>query len=255
MFRLVSFNILEGGTTPPIRLRHIAELLAGLRPDLILLQECVDWKPLQLQELGHTLAMEHSFLTTCNPRGSGRRYNLGALSRRNFDKALSHTPSQLAHGCQEIRLEQVPFTIFNIHLVARGEKERVKEISWFLDSPREGVLAGDLNCLSPDDPYPPEIAAQLLEAGVKKYGDPLCFDTMNLLRDHNWHTVATGGHGHEDGTHWVTRWRTESSPPLPTRTDYVLASSTIFPCLKSVWHVDLKRGESDHNPVVADFEW
>lgn len=254
MFRLVTFNILEGASTPPKRFERIAELLEGLRPDLVFLQECVDWKSERLQELGELVSLNHHYLTQCNPRGSGRRYNLGALSREPIEKAISHTPNLLAHGCQEIRLEHVPLTFFNIHLVARTEEERVSEIRWFLQSPREGVLAGDLNCLSPDDPYTPELAMRLLEAGVKKYGNPPRFDTMELLRENGWHAIRPGNNG-RDGTEWVTRWRTEVTPPLPTRTDYVLTSSAVLPCLSSVWHVDLKHEESDHNPVVADFEW
>lgn len=255
MFRLVTFNILNGAHTPPERLDSIVSLLDGLRADLIFLQECVDWNEDQVERLASQLEMGHSYLTQSNPRGSGLRYNLVALSRRAFSRTLSHTPSVLAHACQEIALVEVPATFHNLHLIARAESERVAEIDWFLDGPRQGILAGDLNCLSPLDPYNPELAQALVKSGVEKYGNPIEFAVFERLTAEGWRGKPPVENGREDGYHWVTRWRTEVSPPLPTRTDYVLATPETRPALLKVWNVDLKHRESDHNPVVADFDW
>lgn len=255
MFRLVTFNILNGGHTPPERLDHIVSLLDGLRADLIFLQECVDWEQSQVDSLATRLEMAHSFLTHSNPRGSGLRYNLVALSRRAFSRSVSHTPNVLAHACQEIELVDVPVTFHHLHLIARAESERVAEIDWFLGQPRRGILAGDLNCLCPQDPYEPQLARALVKSGVEKYGNPIEFDVFERLMQGDWRGKPPAENGRRDGYHWVTRWRTEVSPPLPTRTDYVLATPDARPALLKVWNVDLKHRESDHNPVVADFDW
>ena len=77
--------------------------------------------------MGRSLGMNHCHLTQCNPRSSKKRYNLGALSKKPFTGNKSHTPETLAHGCQELLVEDCPFRIFNIHLVARGEEERIQE--------------------------------------------------------------------------------------------------------------------------------
>lgn len=255
MFRLVTFNILNGGQAPPDRRERIAALLRGLRADLVFLQECVDWTPEQLSVLAAELGMDYSFLTESNPRGSGIRYNLGALSRRPFRRSLSHTPSILAHACQEVAIEGIAATFHNLHLVARSEEERVAEIDWFLSQPRQGVLAGDLNSLSPEDPYSDDFAQALLESGVEKYSVPLRFGVFEQLFEAGWLGLPPVENGRQDGYHWVTRWRTESTPPIPTRTDYILTTPEIRPAVIKLWNVDLKHKESDHNPVVADFEW
>jgi exodeoxyribonuclease III len=218
----------------------------------VFLQECVDWKEKQLSCLAEELGLQHFHLTQCNPRGSGKRYNLATLSRSPFQQTLSHTPADLAHGLQEVKLAEFPWPFFNTHLVARGESDRLKEIRWFLDLDKQGLLAGDLNSLSSRDPYPSDTAEKLLRAGVNKYGERLAHDVLKELEKHGWQAPLPSPNGRQDGCHWATRWRLEPNPPLPTRTDYILGRNEVAQRIRKLWVVDLKNQESDHNPVVAD---
>jgi exodeoxyribonuclease III len=245
--RIVSFNLLNGAYNPPDRLGRITELLGSLEPDVCLLQECVDWSSAQLKLLGRSIGLKHGYLTQCNARGSGNRYSLGAISRNPFTLAESHTPDILAHGLQELQIEGFPHTIFHTHLVASSEDRRLEEIDWFLGQDRKGVLAGDLNSLCPNDPYPSDFAERLAASGIQKYGRPPRHEVMTKLAEAGWSAPAPEGE-------WVTRWREESKPPLPTRTDYILAKNPVRDALKSVSVVPLKNEESDHSPVVAVFE-
>lgn len=248
--KLVSFNLLEGAFHPQDRLQRVIELIRAQDPDVCLLQECRDWSLANLKLMGRSLGMNHCHLTQCNPRSSKKRYNLGALSKKPFTGNKSHTPETLAHGCQELLVEDCPFRIFNIHLVARGEEERMEEMQWFFEEERTGILAGDLNSLSSDDPYPADFASRLEQAGVDKYGHPPTFEVMKLLKDAGWTAPSPKG----DGESWVTRWRKECDPPLPTRTDYILAKGPARDALREIEVIALQNEESDHNPVVAHFD-
>ena len=249
--KLLSFNLLEGAFHPQDRLQRVIELVRTLDPDVCLLQECRDWSLANLKLMGRSLGMTHCHLTQSNPRSSKKRYNLGALSKKPFTGAKSHTPDTLAHGCQELLVEGCPFRIFNIHLVARGEEDRMKEMQWFFEEEKTGILAGDLNSLSPDDPYPDDFASRLKAAEIDKYGHPPNFDVMGLLATAGWTAPAPQG----GDTSWVTRWRREVEPPIPTRTDYVLAHGPARDALKGIEVIPLENEESDHFPVVAHFDF
>lgn len=245
--KIVSFNLLNGAYVPAARLTQITGLLQSLEPDVCLLQECVDWSSAQLKLLGRTLGLKHGFLTQSNKRGSGKRYNLGALSRTPFTQTDSHTPELFAHGLQELKVEGCPHPIYHTHLVANSEDDRLQEINWFLEQDRSGILAGDLNSLCSNDPYPSDFAPRLKESDLDKYGHPPRHDVMTRLTEAGWSAPAPEGD-------WVSRWRYESNPPLPTRTDYILAKGDARKSLQQIKVVPLKNKESDHSPVVALFE-
>lgn len=246
--KIISFNLLNGAYNPSDRLTRITELLKPLEADVCLLQECTDWSQAQLKLFGRSIGLNHGFLTQSNARGSGKRYNLGALSRKPFVLKESHTPELLAHAFQELKIEDFPHSIFHGHLVANSEEARIKEIEWFLGEEREGILAGDLNSLCPNDPYPPDFAERMAAAKVEKYGHPPQHEVMSKLSEAGWSAPTPA----EDN--WVTRWRTEAEPPLPTRTDYILAKGKARESLTEIRVVRLENDESDHNPVLAQFQ-
>jgi endonuclease/exonuclease/phosphatase family metal-dependent hydrolase len=244
--KIISFNLLNGAFHPGDRLAKITDLLRALEPDVCFLQECVDWPTAQLKLLGRSIGLKHGYLTECNPRGSKRRYNLGALSRKPFTQTQSHTPDLLAHGFQELKIEGCSHTIFHTHLVANSEEERLAELEWFLGEERSGILVGDLNSLSPTDPYPDDFAERLADSGVEKYGNPPSHAVMTGFHDAGWSAPNIEGE-------WVSRWRNELDPPLPTRTDYILAKGAAREALQTISVVPLENEESDHFPVVAHF--
>lgn len=244
--RLVTANVLFGGYQPAGRLESLADLLRRSSPDLLLLQECMDWTEERLASMAELVGLPHYSLGRANARGSGHRYHLAALSRRPFEWTRTFTEG-LAHCCLGVRIEQTTF--WNLHLVARGEEDRLQELEvlrrHLFSTQERAVLAGDLNSLSPADPYPPGTAALLLRAGVEKYGDPFRFEVMERLIGDGWRDALQ----QVESSSWATRWRTETEPPTPTRTDYVLVSPGVK--VAAVETLPLEHQESDHHPVCA----
>lgn len=241
--RVVSFNLLCGAHDPPERWGRIVALLRQLEPDLLLLQECMDWDQARIETLGRELGLDHAFLTIANPRGSGRRYNLGALCRWAVS-GRSPVHPKLAHGLQEITLEGLAF--YNLHLCAGSEAERLDEVEYVLSQiGKGGVLMGDLNALSPLDPYEAETAQRLWGAGCQKYGSPFSFRVMERLFEAGWREPE------RLGPDWVTRWRTETDPPTGTRTDYALVCGEVAISRANGYQVHpLHHEESDHCPLL-----
>ncbi|MFA7482671.1 MAG: endonuclease/exonuclease/phosphatase family protein, partial [Vulcanimicrobiota bacterium] len=232
--KLLSFNVLNGAFHPADRLQKVIQVIQSIDPDVCLLQECTDWSLAQLKLLSRSLGMKHCHIVQCNPRSNKKCYNLSALSKTPFLEGKAHTPEIMAHGCQELQLEGCPFPIFNIHLIAGSEEGRLQELEWFLGEERTGILAGDLNALSSDDPYPSDFASRLQEAGVDKYGHPPKFEVYKRLKEAGWSTPTPS-----DDQSWVTRWRNELDPPLPTRTDYIMAHGAATETLKQIQIVPL----------------
>ena len=250
--RIISFNILFGAYKPRGRFESIAEFLKSYDPDVVLLQECMDWTPDRLQELGKLVGLDHSYLGTSNRRGSGRRYHLGALSRYSIEGPVEYGAAYLAHGCTEVTIQGV--TLFNLHLNAHFEDQRLWEVEGLLEDafPAERVetedlvLTGDLNSLSRHDPYPENLGRVLSEAGVTKYGDPVTFDVMDALEKTGWLDPMIGREP------WATRLRMETSPPTPTRTDYLLVSPSLKESVADCRVLPLTKDESDHYPVLLE---
>lgn len=244
--RVVSFNLLFGAYEPPDRWDRILRLLWSLKPDLLLLQECMDWDQVRLERLGEELGLPHSFLTQTNPRGSGKRYCLGALSRDHM-RGESLVPPCLAHGLQRVQIDGWDFPFFNLHLVAGAEAERMNELEYVLSQISDGgVLMGDLNSLSPRDPYQPGSAENLWSAGCHKYGVPFSFHVMETLFQDGWCEPE------RLGSEWVTRWRTETKPATPTRTDYALVKGDARSRARHFQVHPLTQAESDHCPLILE---
>lgn len=250
--RIVTFNILFGAYTPEGRLEAIARLLRRTEPTVVLLQECMDWDKERLESLAELTEMPHFHLSHSNARGSGKRYHLAVLSRLPLENVRSHGQSVLAHSCLEVSVGDV--TLLNLHLNAGSEDVRSQEIDHLIKTafPPERVqsekliLGGDLNALSRHDPYPRGLGEKFEKRGVTKYGNPLSHQVMDSLEETGWKDPLKG----EDN--WATRYRTETEPPTPTRTDYILVSPPLEPSVENCTVLPLPNEESDHHPVMLD---
>ena len=253
--RILTFNILFGAYSPAGRLEAIARLLKKAKPTVVLLQECMDWNEERLEELAKLTAMRHFHLGRSNPRGSGKRYHLGVMSRLPLENVKSHGQSVLAHSCLEVSVGDV--TLLNLHLNAGSEDVRSREIEHLIQAafPPERVrserliLGGDLNALSRHDPYPDGLGDVLEDVGVTKYGNPISHQVMDSLEETGWKDPLQG----EDN--WATRYRSESAPPIPTRTDYLLVSPPLEPNVENCEVLPLPNQESDHHPVMLELRF
>jgi exodeoxyribonuclease-3 len=258
--KVMTFNVLFGGQD---RFSAILELLARVRPDVLVLQECLGWESSQkLQQVAAALDLpadeRHLLLGTARPRWSGNRYHVAVASRRPLRKVQIHNdPSQIGHCLVQCELEAGgALTLFGTHYDAHDEDLRLIEAHYLgalLDPVtfREGLylLAGDLNSLSRRDPYPSDLAALLLAAGTDKYGHPPRFSVLDTLESFGW--VDTLYH-RQPPSKWVTARRQNNGVVIDYRTDYILASPRMAERLIGAEIVDVGEA-SDHQAVLATF--
>jgi exodeoxyribonuclease III len=246
----MTLNVLVGGED---RLDALCAIVAGARPDVLVLQECVGWE--DRVRLGRVAAAmgapageAHAVLGASNPRGSGIRYNVCLVSRSPITRHQVHTAG-LAHCAVEAEIDGV--TVLGTHLVAGSETARVAEVDVLLGlvAPRAAscALAGDLNGLARHDPYPLDLGARFVRAGIEKYGLPPRFDTLDHLLAGGWIDAL---HERPSSPRWVTAVRGPTGATVDTRTDYVLVSPALAPRLTGAEVIDVGSA-SDHHAVLA----
>lgn len=269
--RVVTQNVLLGGEQ---RFDALCHVLEAMRPDLLVLQECLGWEDgVRLRALARCCGIpdddRHIFVSLSNPRGSGKRYHLALVSRVPILAARAHTRG-VAHSFLDATLSLTadgphvrPATlrILGVHLVSGHEDARLAEadilLSVVADSLKQRedlVLAGDFNSLSPADPYPEDLSARLAGLGITKYGNPARFDVMHRLFSAG---LIDAFDKRKAGTPWASavRGRRDGGPDsgerILTRTDYVLLSPSLAPRLHGSGVVDVGQA-SDHHAVYAD---
>jgi exodeoxyribonuclease-3 len=152
--RLMTFNILTGGVDAgdPARLAHICELVRGVRPDLLVLQECNGFERhgfRTLYQLERELGMRGVFV----PSSTG--YSVSFFSRvgqlletEGLDDQMHHTAivATLLIGGERVR-------IIGAHLCPFGGETRIAEVQHLLRyiGKEHVFVVGDLNALSPRD--------------------------------------------------------------------------------------------------------
>lgn len=269
--RVVTQNVLLGGEQ---RFAALCHVLHAAQPDLLLLQECLGWEDgVRLAALARSLGIpaddRHCFLSHSNPRGSGKRYHLALLSRLPILTARAHTQG-LAHSLLDATVAlptadsatpRATLRILGAHLVSSDEDARLAEaeilhslVSAGLARGEDLLLAGDLNSLSPHDPYPADLGERCARLGITKYGHPARFDVLRRLLS----TGLIDAHVRRvEGTLWASavRGRRDGGPDsgerVMTRTDYVLLSPSLAQRLLGGGVIDVDQA-SDHLAVFAD---
>lgn len=266
-FTVVSFNILFGGGDDA-RFGGILDVVRDLEPDLLLLQECMEWQRSdpRVAEVAEAVGIpnddDHVAFGAARPRDSGRSYHVLAFSRPRLLADRTHAdPAVQAHALLEVEVDLwfdgQPLRCFGTHLDAHDEDTRLGEARFLrtlVESPRlqtaPHLLIGDLNSLSPRDPYPDDLGEKLKTAGVTKYGDPPRREVVAELEDQGWvDTLYAAG----EPPAWVTAPRDRGGVRIDYRTDYVLASRPMAGRLEAAGVHPLAGEESDHHPVWARF--
>jgi exodeoxyribonuclease-3 len=259
--RVMTLNLLLGGQE---RLPGLLALLARVRPDVLVLQECLGWDEDRLASAAAALELPadplHARLALARPRPSGARYHLALLSRWPIVRFAVHAdPAIVGHAILDAQIDTPggAVRVLGAHFDSHGEDLRVREAELVreLCPPavlREGrcLLAGDLNALARHDPWPDDLGARLAAAGIRKYGLPPRFDAMDLLLDAGWVDLLQR---RAPGAAWATAIRGPVSAPIPTRTDYLLASPALADELRAIEVVDVGN-LSDHHGLLASFE-
>ena len=146
------------------RFERMLALIAREQPDLLVLQECVDWDDGQrlaavAEALGLPAEPAHIHLGRARARPSGRRYHVAIASRLPIRSARDHAdPKVIGHCIAELEIDLGPrayATVFGAHFDAHEEDLRLTEVRYlnslldfasFQNKPY--MLLGDLNSLS-----------------------------------------------------------------------------------------------------------
>jgi endonuclease/exonuclease/phosphatase family metal-dependent hydrolase len=180
----LSFNIHHAqGTDDVLDLRRIAEVIRASRADVVGLQEVdrhyserSDWAD-QAGELARMLGYHVVFGANIDrdPPAAGRpriQYGTAILSRHpitSWDNThLFRSPDQEQRGLlhAEIDLRGVPFHVYNTHLAASSQTDRLaqtRQIVDLIDGNGPTVLMGDLNA-TPDSPEMSTLDGHLVDS-------------------------------------------------------------------------------------------
>lgn len=252
--RVMTYNIWMGGGD---RIPQILEVIREASPDILVLEECLNWSRDELAPCAHAMDVPadeaHARVAPGNRRTSGH-LNVSVLSRLPFRSVRLHDEAgRVSHVMVELEVEWAgrPLTVWGTHLSASSEDQRLKQVEYLrevLDGPRLAVqamlLLGDLNALSRHDVYPDDLTERLQARGVTKYGIPIRHDVMNGLEEMGWIDTMRP----KDATVWRTAPRAYGE----VRIDYILASPIMASLLEDT-HVIVNDEASDHRPVVATF--
>lgn len=251
LFRLMTYNILDGGTG---REQRILDVLEAVGADAVLLQEVMD--PSIVPSFAAALNM-YFFLA----EGNSKRH-LALLSRFPIISHYSYHPCPLRHTLLEATIEYASnryIHLFGVHLLAHytvfNEWWRTWEIKIILQKVAEYrsnpcLIAGDFNAVAPKD----RVNIQALPARFKiilfLQGGWIFRDTIAKMISAGFIDCYRVLHPYDDGFTLPT--------PVPhVRLDYIFANQSLARCIQGcdvVTKPPAVHKASDHYPIMAEFE-
>jgi len=243
MFRLLTYNILHGGTG---RVDAIAEVINSCAPDLVLLQEATN--PANVERLAAATGMAdwQTF----------QRQSLGFLSRKKVSFFQWIRPRISRHAFLEVVPAGDELRVFGVHLsavhAAWTERRRVLELRELLksvDRHREGfhVLTGDFNTVAPGEEFDTGKLPFRLKPLIWLSGGSVRWRTIQTVLDAGYVDAFKLKHPDDPGLTLPT-----TDPHI--RLDYVFVphphSTRVMSC--EVVRNPSAVKASDHFPVVAD---
>jgi exodeoxyribonuclease-3 len=244
MFRLLTYNIMRGGTG---RVDALAAVIRSCEPDLVLLQEATD--PANVSRLASAAGMAdwRSF----------RAQSLGYLSRRRVIESQWVRPRISRHAFVEVT-PVAGLRVFGVHLsavhAAWTEQRRVLELRALLRAVanhQEGlhVLAGDFNTIAPGDVFDAGRLPLRVRPFVWLSGGRIRWRTIRTVTDAGYVDAFRQLHPTDPGL-------TLPTPSPHVRLDYVFVphahASRVVRC--EVVRDEGAAAASDHFPVVADLQ-
>lgn len=260
--RIVSYNILDGGTG---RADPLAEVLLAQRPDVVVLVEAID--PEVTDRIARRLGMDH--VAGFGPERKGKVDAVAILTGGKIHSSVNHAllveggPRALLEA--DVEVADFRWTVFGVHLSAGArvadEQVRLGEAEVLLKAAarrsRDGdqgdvqtqVLAGDFNSLSPRQFIDLKNAGEKVRAAADENRGMLPRDVVERIeRGFGMDTFRAAGGDDAAGT-FTTRHPDR-------RVDYIF--------LRDVWDLEvtsawietdrLAKYASDHFPIGAEIE-
>jgi endonuclease/exonuclease/phosphatase family metal-dependent hydrolase len=256
MVRLMTYNIQEGGGLNRRR-RLLREVIERQAPDLLVINEAVDWYPRHPAADRIAAALGHTYRVARSASG----FDVAFFSRFPVLEFRQPELPELFHAAAWVTVRTPSgrrLHVVGTHLDYREEDFRVREVAALtpvLAPLLEGdaALLGDLNAIAPGDPVMGLDAKQLVETDLDAAPDWLVkrYPPRALagLLEAGWVDAFRRHHGARMGY-------TMSTSDPNARYDYVLLSPSLADRVKDVV-VDTDppaSNASDHFPVVADVD-
>ena len=244
-FRLLTYNILKGGTG---REALIAHVINSCTPDLVLLQEAT--RPSTVERIARDTDMV---------QWSARAgHSLGFMSRRPVEHHAWHRPRFSRHAFIEIVPTGTSVRMFGLHLSAVHsawtETRRRFELRALLRSiqrQQEGphLLAGDFNTLAPGEILDVQKLPTRLRPFVWLSGGRIRWRTIQLVMDSGYVDGYRTKHVRQPG------WTFPTWDPH-VRLDYVFLPTAFADSLTSCEIVEGPEAvrASDHFPLLAQLD-
>ena len=249
--RVVTYNILDGGTG---REAHITRVLEALRPDVVVLQEVTG--DTLVAALGKQFGMAHYVA----PGNTWRQVAL--LSRLPIMAAAGHHHFPIHRAILQATLELAGgrrLHVFGIHTMAlpllameAWRVWEVREISQLMVPllAEHCLLAGDFNASAPGDRVDVRGWPRWLRLMLLPQGGRVLRWAMRAVQNAGLIDCYRQLHPKADGF-------TLPAHAPNTRLDYIFASPSLAGRLRLcevVGHPDEVLKASDHRPVVAEFD-
>jgi endonuclease/exonuclease/phosphatase (EEP) superfamily protein YafD len=251
-FRLVAYNILDGGEG---REAALIDIIRTAAPDVVVMPEVIHLA--MLERMASELAMKECRLA----HGPDGERKVGALSRLpilGWRSLPSHRPWREGIELSVCPDGGQPLTIYGLHLRAlttwSWASWRTQEMRIVLEhirraAPGPHLLAGDFNAIAPGDRVARQLTGLWGQAWLWLKVGPVMRRALRPLLKAGYVDCFRRLHPRDDG------FTLFASDPR-ARLDYVFADPTLSSALREcrvVTQPDSVRTASDHLPVLAEF--
>ncbi len=254
--KLMTYNILNGGESG---LDSVTEAVNGERPDYLTINEANTFAGNNNQIL-KDFAAKTGFPYYELALSGELDYHVASFSKYPLKQVQKLQPLMRACVISVIEAEFGEVSIASLHLTPYTEDLRHPEIDLILDHQNQfknKIMMGDMNSLSPDDGYNPDMIKNFNEMQSRKFttDGKLRFDAIGKILEHGYIDSAVRLDKNKDWTAPTTGIN-EHSAHSNMRLDYIFISETLSPYLKnySVVRNKLTEKASDHYPVVVQLE-
>ena len=259
--RIATYNTFEGGRAQlgsvQGRPERLLEVINGMSPDLIALQELVDW-----QARGR--ARFEKFADDAGMTGEifvGQGFPVGVLARRPWRIARSRfLRAGFWHGLAHVQIEDgagARIQVLAAHLSPRGPRQRLAEVRSALDLVEPdvpAVLLGDLNLISHLDRVP--VRGLSLPTFVRHASDGALDQRVSRLIAAAGFVDAYAQLNPGCAGHTIPTPAAAESPFSPARLDYIHLSPDLAGRLRSaeIYRHAPAAAASDHFPLLAELD-
>lgn len=256
--RLMTYNILTGGRDRDgeSRLGAITEVVRGVAPDLLVLEECNGF---ELDGFRTLYRLEHELQMRAVLATAESGFHVALFLRRGRLLETHCLRREVHHAliAATLEIDGVVLRVIGAHLCPFGGDARLLEVQHVIRFVREQnvFVLGDLNALSPHDAarYRADRWLPRRRARHSLAGEPGRLDTRAMAALESAELVDLF---HRSGNTAATALTPlgESSEDYQVRIDYVLASPAAAERVERTERVESERVESasDHYPLFVD---